>query len=391
MRPSAIRRTHGLVQRPGVISFAPGQPDASTFPVERFRQLADEVMAREGPATFQYIITRGIAPLVEAIGAYVADRGIAASASQILVTEGSQQAIDLVARVLVDPGDAVLVELPSYIGAIASFRAARARLVGVRLDEAGIDLDHLRTQTAAIRASGGRVKFVYAMPSFQNPGGVSYTAERRRALVDLARELDLVIVEDDPYGEIYFDAEPRPPLKAFDSDDRVIYLSSFSKILAPGLRCAYMIGDATLLGKIEIAKQAANLCGSPLEQHIVLGCLRGDFLAKQKVSLRAHYRQKRDVLLASLAAEMPASVTWTRPGGGLFLWATLPAGIDTDALLPTAVDAGVAYVPGAPFFVEAALPNTMRLTFVGAAEAVIPEGAQRLGRVIRQALSKGGT
>ena len=385
MRFSAIRKLHALVQRPGIISFAPGQPDASTFPVDRFRQLADEIIDRERGGVFQYIGTRGLAPLIASVITYVAEKGIVATAGQTLVTEGSQQGIDLVARVLVDPGDAVLVELPSYVGAIAAFRASRARLVGVRLDADGIDLDHLRRQHAALVGAGVRVKLLYAMPSFQNPAGVSYTVERRRALLDLARELDLVIVEDDPYGDLYFDAAPHPPLKAFDTEHRVIYLSSFSKILAPGLRTAFVIGDDALLAKIEIAKQSANLCGSALEQRIVLQCLDAGLIAEQKARLRPFYRGKRDVLLARLAAEMPAGVTWTRPTGGLFVWVTLPDGLDADAMLAAAVDGGVAYVPGAPFFVEDILHNTLRLTFAAADETKLAEGVGRLARVIAAA------
>lgn len=386
MQFSAIRRMHALVQRPGIISFAPGQPDARTFPVDHFQRIAGEIIERERAATFQYIGTRGLAPLLEAVVAYAARKGIAATPAQASITEGSQQAIDLVARVLVDPGDAVLVELPSYVGALSAFRAARAKLVGVRLDAAGIDLDHLRAQHAALVAAGVRVKLLYVMPTFQNPAGVSYTAERRRELLALARELDLVIVEDDPYGDLYFEDAPQPPLKSFDTEHRVIYLSSFSKVLAPGLRSGFVIGADELLAKIEVAKQAANLCGSALEQRIVLACLTTGMLAEQQAALRPFYRGKCAVLLAALAAEMPAGIEWTRPAGGLFVWATLPAHIDADALLMAAVEAGVAYVPGASFFVEAVQKNTMRLTFAGADDAKITEGIGRLARVVRAAL-----
>ncbi len=386
MQFSAIRRMSALIQRPGIISFAPGQPNAELFPMDRFRELADDILRTQGPNTFQYIGTRGLAPLIDAVGAYVADKGIRATAAQTLVTEGSQQGIDLVARVLLDPGDAVLVELPTYVGALSSFRAAQAKLVGVRLDADGLDLDHLRAQHQTLRDAGVRVKFLYVIPSFQNPSGVSHSVANRRALLALAAELDLLIVEDDPYGDLYFEGEPRPTLKALDTDERVIYLSSFSKILAPGLRSAFIIGPEALLSKIEVAKQAANLCASGLDQRIVLACLERGIIAEQKARIRPFYRSRRDALLLALETHMPRGVAWTRPEGGLFVWATLPSTIDADIMLQSAVEAGVAYVPGGAFFVEDVKVNTMRLTFASAREVQTDDGIVRLADVVRAAL-----
>ena len=384
MQFSAIRRLHTLVQRPGIISFAPGQPSPEMFPVESLRRAADEAIATHGAAAFQYIATRGLAPLVDAVVAYTADKGIDATAARTLIAEGSQQALDLLTRVLVDPGDVVLVELPTYIGALSSFRAARARLVGVRMDDEGIDLEHLRARHHALVADGARVKFLYAMPSFQNPAGVSYSVERRHALLALADELDLLVVEDDPYGELWFGDAPRPPLAALDGR-RVIYVGTFSKILVPGLRTGFIVGPEPLLAKLEIAKQAANLCGSSLDQRIVLACLVNGVVAEQRARIRPFYRTRRDALLAALAQTMPPGVTWTRPDGGLFLWLVLPASLDADALLPAAVDAGVAYVPGRSFYVDEVRPNTMRLTFATVDEGQLAEGASRLGRVLERA------
>lgn len=387
MRFSAIRRLAALIERPGMISFAPGQPSPETFPVKEFREVVNEILERESASAFQYVLTRGVAALVEAVRRYAAAKGIAATTEQTLITDGSQQGLDLVARVLVDPGDVVLVELPSYIGATSAFRAAQARMVGVGLSEEGIDLEDLRRRCAEERATGRTVKFLYVVPSFQNPSGISHPVENRRRLLEVARELDLLVVEDDPYGDLYFDDAPHPPLKSMDTDGRVIYLSSFSKILAPGLRTAFAVGPEEILAKIEIAKQSANLCGSSLDQRIVLACLERGLIEEQKRRIRPYYRAKRDAMLQALEAEGLPGVTWTRPGGGMFLWVTLPDGMDADALLPAAVDESVAYVPGAPFFVDGSGANTLRLNYSKEDAERIREGVRRLARAIRAARS----
>jgi 2-aminoadipate transaminase len=382
---SAIRRMSALIERPGIISFAPGQPSPETFPVEAFQSILSEVLARDGASAFQYILTRGLAPLLDAVRTYAAAKGISATGPEVLVTEGSQQGLDLVSRVLLDPGDVVLVERPSYIGATSAFRAAQARMVSVGLREDGLDLDDLRARHRAETAAGRRVKFLYVIPSFQNPSGISHSLESRKALLAAARELDLLIVEDDPYGDLYFEAEPLPPLRALDDEGAVLYLSSFSKILAPGLRTAFVIGPSELLSKVEIAKQSGNLCGSSLDQRIILACLQRGLVEEQKARIRPYYRGKRDAMLEALRQEMPEGVSWTHPQGGLFLWLTLPKGMDAEALLPAAVEAGVAYVIGAPFFVDGGGENTMRLTFAKEDVPKIREGIARLARVIKAA------
>jgi 2-aminoadipate transaminase len=374
-----------LIEKPGIISFAPGQPSPDTFPVESFREILSEVIAREGAASFQYVLTRGIAPLVSAIGDYVAAKGMPATPAEVIVTEGSQQGLDLVARVLVDPGDVVLVERPSYIGATAAFRAAQARMVGVELTPEGLDLDDLRARHRAETAAGRRVKFLYVIPSFQNPSGISHSVASRRALLEAARDLDLLVVEDDPYGDLYFEAEPLPTLRSLAGEAEVVYLSSFSKILAPGLRTAFVLGNPELLAKIEIAKQSANLCGSSLDQRVILACLRGGLIEAQKARIRPYYRTKRNVMLEALAREMPSEVTWTRPEGGLFVWASLPPRLNAETLLEAAVAEGVAYVAGAPFYVDGGGENTMRLTFAREDAEAIQEGVRRLGRAVRAA------
>ena len=389
MRFSAIRRMSALIERPGIISFAPGQPSPETFPVEAFQEVVREIIARESASAFQYILTRGVGALVAAVGEYAAAKGMRATAAETILTEGSQQGLDLVSRVLIDPGDVVLVELPSYIGATAAFRAAQARMVGVRLLDDGLDMDDLRRRHREARDAGQAVKFLYVVPSFQNPSGITHSLEKRRALLALAAELDLLVVEDDPYGDLYFEAEPLPTLKSMDGEGRVLYLSSFSKILAPGLRTAFLIGPEEVVAKVEIAKQSANLCGSGLDQRIILACLQRGLIEEQKARIRPYYRSKRDAMLGALQAEMPRGVRWTRPEGGLFVWVTLPEGVDAEALLMPAVEAGVAYVAGGPFYVDGTGANTMRLTFAKESAESIAEGVCRLAGVVQQGGSGG--
>jgi 2-aminoadipate transaminase len=384
MRFSAIRRMSALIERPGIISFAPGQPSPDTFPAAELRALADDVLARHSATALQYILTRGLGGLIEAVRAYAGAKGVAASTAETLITDGSQQGLDLLSRVLLDPGDAVLVELPSYIGALSAFRASQAHMVGVRLTEEGLDLDDLRRRHREQAAAGRPVKFLYVTPSFQNPSGISHSREARAGLMDAARELDLLLLEDDPYGDLAFAGEPLPPLKAADADGRVLYLSSFSKILAPGLRTAFLMGPEDVLAKVEIAKQSANLCGGGLDQRLVLACLESGLVERQKERIRPYYREKSAAMLDALAAEMPAGVRWTRPRGGLFVWLTLPDGLEAERVLEAAVEEGVAFVIGRPFFVDESGGNTMRLTFAKESLEGIREGVRRLARAVRR-------
>jgi 2-aminoadipate transaminase len=386
MRFSAIRRMSALIERPGIISFAPGQPSPETFPVEAFQEIVREVIARDSATAFQYVLTRGVGALLAAVGEYARAKGMTATTPETLLTEGSQQGLDLVTRVLVDPGDVVLVELPSYIGATAAFRAAQARMVGVRLEQDGLDLDDLRRRHREQVEAGRAVKFLYVVPSFQNPSGISHSLEKRKGLLAAAAEMDLLVVEDDPYGDLYFEAAPLPTLKSMDREGRVVYLSSFSKILAPGLRTAFVLGPEDLLAKVEILKQSANLCGSGLDQRIILACLQRGLIEEQKARIRPYYRSKRDAMLAALEARMPPGTTWTRPDGGLFVWLTLPEGMDAEALVEAAVEEGVAYIPGAPFFVDGTGQRTMRLTFAKETVENITEGVRRLARVVSERL-----
>lgn len=395
MRESAIRKMGTLGARiPDLISFAPGYPDPATFPWDTLREAAGDLLSGTDPAALQYGATRGYRPLLDALDAVLAGRGIASTFEQRLVTSGSQQGLDLVARVLVDPGDVVLVELPTYTGAISAFVNARARLLGVRQEDDGIDLEQLDRAAIRVRGEGRRVRLLYVVPNFQNPTGLLIGLEKRRRLLDWAEQADVLIVEDDPYGDLFFaDSAAAPdtrPLKADDASGRVVYLSSFSKTLAPGLRTAWVVAPEPITQKFEVAKQAADICTGALDQRLVHRALAAGLLAAQGERLRAHYQRKRAVMERAVAAWGGGYASWPRPRGGFFLWLTLPQAVDADRLLQRALGRSVSFVTGSAFFVDGSGHNTVRLSFSQPSEADIEEGIARLGRALREELAAQG-
>jgi len=387
LHASAIRRMGTVAARhPDVISFAPGYPAAELFPVDELRAIASDLLAG-GDGALQYGPTRGYAPLVEALVAEMARRSVATSSQELLVTTGSQQGLDLIARVLVAPGDAVLVEAPTFTGAISAFGNARPKwMAAVRQDHEGIDLDDLARVTARLQRDGTRPKLLYVVPNFQNPTGRLLPQERRRALLAWADRHDCLIVEDDPYGALYFDGEVSPgdvrPLKADDRSGRVIYLSSFSKTLAPGFRVGWMVAPAPFVERFETAKQAADLASGSLDQRIACEAMRRGVVERLVPTLRAAYRRRRDTLIASLEARLAGRLSWVVPHGGFFLWVTLPDGERDDALLERALDERLIFVSGSAFFVDGTGHDTIRLAFSAAPDAQIDEGVARLARAI---------
>lgn len=383
LQSSAIRQMGTVAaQRPDVISFAPGYPSPSTFAWQDYREIAADVLSSADPGALQYGPTRGFAPLLDAILGIVGQRGIRATREDVLVTTGSQQGLDIVARVFLDPGDVVLVELPSYTGAIAAFRNAQARLAGVRQEADGIDLEHLDAVLARERADGRRVKFLYLVPNFQNPTGLLISLGKRQRLLEWAARHDVLIVEDDPYCDLYFEDSTGPsdtrPIKADDERGLVVYLSSFSKTLAPAFRTSWMVAPAALASRFETAKQSIDLCTSGLDQRIAYEACRRGVLDRQIPRLRRYYFQSCQVMESALREQFGDRLRWARPRGGFFLWASLPEGIDTAALLRRALDLGVIYVAGGAFFVDGTGSHTMRLSFSYVTEAEIVEGVARL-------------
>ncbi|HYC58576.1 MAG TPA: PLP-dependent aminotransferase family protein [Thermoanaerobaculia bacterium] len=376
-RPSAIRAFAKLINDPNIISFAGGVPNPETFPAERIAVAADKVIRERRAVSLQYGPTRGLPRLCASIAAICAARGIDCTADDVMVTTGSQQALDLIAHTLLDPGDVVAVELPTYIGGSASFFARSAELVGVQQDDEGIVPESLREV-----ASSRRIKLLYTIPNFQNPSGRLMTQERRAAVLALAEEFDFLVIEDDPYGElVYVDGAETTSMASRDANGRVLYLGSFSKVLAPGLRCGWMIAAKPLLERLEIAKQAADLCSGMLDQSIVDELVADGELAPQIERVRAFYRGKRGVMIAALEEHFSDKAKWTSADGGLFTFVTLHEDIDTAERVSDAVARGVAYIPGGPFFVDGSGRNTMRLTFAKESDERIREGVSRLAEV----------
>lgn len=376
-RSSAIRAFARLINDPNIISFAGGVPNPETFPAAAMAAIAERVIREKKNVALQYGPTRGLPRLCETIAAICRGRGMAQTvADDVIVTTGSQQALDLLAHTLLDPGDVVLVELPTYIGGTASFHARSAVMAGVAQDDDGIVPESLGEVAARTKP-----KLLYTIPNFQNPSGRLMTQARRDAVLALADKHDFLIIEDDPYGElVYVDGADTTPLAARGSD-RVIYLGSFSKVLAPGLRCGFMAAPRALTPTLEIAKQSADLCSGMLDQSIVDEFCAAGELGPQIAKVRDFYRGKRATLIGALGEHFTGRAVWTEAAGGLFTLVTLRAEVDTAARLQEAVRDGVAYIPGAPFFVDGSGANTMRLTFAKESDERMREGVRRLARL----------
>lgn len=377
--PSPIRELLKLTEQPGVISLAGGLPSPESFPVAELRAACDAVLADEARAALQYGPSEGIAPLREWVAVHLRSRGIDADASRVLITSGSQQGLDLIGRVLIDPGSTVLVERPSYLGALQAFTPYDPVFAALDDDAEGA-LPVLDTP----QRDGARM--AYLQPDFRNPTGQTMSAERRRAWADALRPTDIALVEDDPYGDLWFDAPPAAPLASLLPDQSII-LGSFSKVLAPGLRLGYVHAPEAVFAKLVLARQAADLQTPSLTQRVVLKVLEAGVLDTQLPRIRALYRAQRDTLLDALQRHMPPGVRWTRPAGGMFTWLELPAACDATALLQDAVRHQVAFVPGAPFYAGGpAARNTLRLSYATATPEQLETAAARLGAVFSAAL-----
>jgi 2-aminoadipate transaminase len=389
---SPIRRIGALSATiPGLISLSAGYPAPGMFPWADLEAITAQILARHDGNTLQYGATRGYRPLIEhLIGNTLQARGIAARFEDVIITSGSQQGLDLVGRVMLDPGDTVIVELPTYSGAIAAFHNLQAKLVGVPQDSEGIEVAALDRVAADLAKQGRPAKFIYVTPNFQNPAGLLMSARRRRELLDAAQRHDLAILEDDPYGSIYFEdvttlADTRS-IKADDTDGRVIYLGSFSKILVPGLRVAWMVAPSEVAQKVELCKQAADISTGVFDQRIVHGALAGGVIDRIAPGLRAHYQAKRSVMERALEQQLAGRVKWTSPRGGFFLWIELP-GIDDGALLDRALAEKVSFVPGSAFFVNGAGHEFARLAFSGITHEQIEQGIARLAAAMGHRLN----
>ena len=392
MRESAIRQMGTVLSHSqDMISFAPGYPAEDQFPWRALTEIAKELLDGHDGSVLQYGPTRGFRPLRDVTVAVMASRHIASSADRVLITTGSQQGLDLVARVLLDPGDVALMELPSYAGAITAFRNVGGSLVGIRQDADGVDLDHLEHTTARLRGEGRRVKLLYLVPNFQNPTGLLLSLPRRRAILEWAERRNVLIIEDDPYRDMYFPditaEEETRPVAADDANGRVVYLSSFSKTLAPGFRIGWLSAPAEIVAKVELAKQAEDLCTGGFDQRVVFEACRRGLLESHVPMLRAHYQHKRDVMVNAIRRLANGLVTWTDPRGGFFLWVSLANGLASADVMPLAQARGVIFVEGSAFFVDGTGQSFMRLSFSAPSPERIEEGVARLALAIGDAVS----
>jgi 2-aminoadipate transaminase len=392
---SVIRELLKLTERPEIISFAGGLPAPEVFPIEELRQAADRVLEQHGRMALQYSTTEGYLPLREMIVRHMGRYGIEVSPANILITAGSQQALDLIGKLFINPGDRIFTEEPTYLGALQAFNAYQAEYVAVPVDDEGLQIDLVEE---ALRVGP---KFLYILPNFQNPAGVTLGLERRRRLIELANHYGIPIVEDDPYGQLRYHGEHLPPLVVLDAEahdcgngrhpytGNVLYLSTLSKTLAPGLRLGWIVAPEDVIAKLVQVKQGCDLHTSTFTQMVAYEAARGGFVDRHVRRIRKVYGERRLAMLEALERHFPPGVRWTRPDGGLFLWATLPPELDSSRLLDQALQEQVAFVPGTPFFPLGGGANTLRLNFSYCTPDRIEEGIRRLGLVLRRSLPPG--
>jgi 2-aminoadipate transaminase len=387
MKSSIVREILKITSQPDVISFAGGMPAPELFPLKEIEQACVKVLRKHGSSALQYSISEGYVPLREFIVQKMARYNIMATVDNVLITTGSQQGLDLVARVLVDPGDVIIVEAPTFVGALQSFTAYQASYAGVPLDDEGMMVDVLQQKIVETHP-----KFMYVLPNFQNPAGVTLSKNRRERLVTLAHQYGVPILEDDPYGELRFEGEHLEPLVVLSArqngqqsgyfEGDVIYMSTFSKTLAPGLRLGWVVAPVEVIKKLVQAKQGADLHTSTFDQMIAYEVVSDGFLDGHVNEIRETYRQRRDAMLAAMERFFPDGTTWTRPQGGLFLWVRLPEGVDCEDLFKEAVEQKVAFVPGTAFYADGSGHDSLRLTFATCPSDMIDEGIKRLGKAI---------
>jgi 2-aminoadipate transaminase len=387
MKSSIVREILKITSQPDVISFAGGMPAPELFPLKEIEQACVKVLRKHGSSALQYSISEGYVPLREFIVQKMARYNIMASVDNVLITTGSQQGLDLVARVLVDPGDVIIVEAPTFVGALQSFAAYQASYASVPLDDEGMIVDVLEQKIVETHP-----KFMYVLPNFQNPAGVTLSKDRRERLVILAHQYGVPILEDDPYGELRFEGEHVEPLVVLSArqngqqsgyfEGDVIYMSTFSKTLAPGLRLGWVVAPVEVIKKLVQAKQGADLHTSTFDQMMAYEVVSDGFLDEHVKEIKETYRQRRDAMLTAMDQRFPDGTTWTRPQGGLFLWVRLPEGVDCEELIKEAIEQKVAFVPGTAFYADGSGHDSLRLTFATCPSDMIDEGIKRLGKAI---------
>ena len=386
LKASEIRELLKLTQQPEIISFAGGLPNPESFPVGDIKEIVSALLQTEGARILQYGSTEGVNEFRDTLAKMMDERynvkGI--KRENILITAGSQQALYLLAKIFVNPGDKVVIEAPTYIGILTAFQSYRPDYVAVEMDDEGMNTEILEDELRKMKSDGKKPKLIYVIPTFQNPAGVTMSLERRKHLLELAEEYDILVVEDDPYGELRYSGEPLPTLKSLDNNSHVIYLGTFSKILAPGFRLAWMIAHEDIIKKAVLAKQGIDLCTNTFGQYIANEYILKGYLDRHIPEIKALYKRKRDLMLRMMDEYFPNEVKWTKPDGGMFLWVTLPDNMDAEKMFKKAIENRVAYVIGSAFYPHRDHKNTFRLNFTYSSDEQIEEGIKRLGKVIRE-------
>ena len=386
MRKSEIRELLKVTQDPEIVSLAGGLPNPKSFPIQDLQGIVNSVLEHHGATALQYGTTQGVEELRKAIAERSCKDGIDATADNVIITSGSQQALDTVGKIFLNPGDTAIVGLPTYLGGINAFRSYEANLVGIPLDKDGMIIDALEEKIKELLKEDFTPKFIYAVPTFQNPAGVVMPESRRKKLIDVAKDYDLVIIEDDPYSKLRFDISHVKPIKAFDDEGRVIYMSTFSKILSPGFRLAWTIASEELTRKMIICKQALDLCTNTFAQFIANEFIKSGSLDLHIMKICEMYKPKRDIMMNAMERYFPDGYICNKPAGGMFSWVTLPEGIDTEIMFLDALKEKVAYVHGKAFCVDGGGGRSMRLNFSYSTNEQLEEGMKRLGTVIDRKL-----
>ena len=390
MLPSEIRSLFAVASRPEIVSLAGGMPNLSALPMEMMAGVVNDLILNNGSEALQYGSGQGHPKLRQQICDVMALEGIRANADDVVITTGSQQALDLISRIFIDPGDVVLVEAPSYVGALGTFRQYEASVVHVEMDQNGLIPDSLRAAIKSVRAAGRKIKFLYLIPNYQNPTGVCLPADRRTEILNICREEEIFVVEDNPYGLLGFD-KPSPNAMRAEDSENVIYLGSFSKTIAPGLRVGWALVPQALREKLVIASESSILCPSNFTQMAISSYLADQPWRDQISAFCKLYKVRRDAMLESLAEHFPAGATWTKPGGGFYVWINLPPEIDTKAMMPKAIVAKVAYVPGTAFYADGLGSWSMRLSYCHPTPERIREGVKALAGVVKQEMERRGS
>jgi len=382
VKPSDVREILKMMQDPEIISFAGGMPNPDTFPIDAIKEIANRVLEDDPVVTLQYGTTEGYNPLRETIAEYMSSQQVECDIDNVLIMSGATQAIALAAELLVERGKTVLTESPSFLASLICFRNYGAEIIGLAMDDDGVQVDMFEEKLKALRKQGIHPPLFYTIPNFQNPTGVTLSEKRRRRIIDLANEFDFLVFEDDPYGNLRFEGEHIPPIKSFDDCGRVIYASSFSKILSPGLRLGWTVADIELSRKLALLKQTSDVSANVFSQRIANEYMRGGYFDRQLPIIKEIYARKQRRMLSALENYFPKTSRWTRPKGGMFIWVELQKSIDTKQMFPKAIERKVAYVQGSCFFPDGSGRNTMRLNFTHPADEKIDQGIKRLAELI---------